>query len=61
MERAKYRCTLAVGVGEEEGRLSSMPQGCPWSMLFLSVQLMPWVRQMRQLAPSVLVRLLADD
>ena len=35
--------------------------GCPWSMLFLAVQLMPWVIEMRDLAPCVRVRILADD
>ena len=51
---------LAGGFGKPFKKRCSIPQGCPWSMLFIAILLRPLILLTKQ--PGVIVtRILADD
>eukprot|EP00969_Alexandrium_andersonii_P303432 13414272-Alexandrium_andersonii.AAC.1 len=49
------------GVGELVTRRASIPQGCPFSMLGISLLFVPWVRGVRDFFSNSMPRVLADD
>jgi hypothetical protein len=53
-----YNC-LAGGLGTPYVRRCGIPQGCPFSMMFVALLMRPWIIMMR--AASVTAVLLADD
>ena len=50
---------IAGTVGEGHVDRCSLPQGCPFSMVFIGLLMVPWVRLMRCM--NVIPRCLADD
>ena len=58
-EKAAIRHILGDSLGEHHFHRCGIPQGCPFSMLFITMMLAPWARQMAQY--QVQPRCLADD
>ena len=48
-----------IFIGGRGNEIAGIPQGCPWSMMFLSLILRPWLLQQRQF--GLHPRILADD
>ncbi len=53
--------SLANGLGKPYKKICSIPQGCPFSMLFISLLLRPLVLFVEFTCPNVTIRILADD
>ena len=53
------RNTVAGGLGVPYRKRTSVPQGCPFSMMFTALLMRPWLLMMREM--SVVPRVLADD
>eukprot|EP00969_Alexandrium_andersonii_P183480 8107439-Alexandrium_andersonii.AAC.1 len=51
----------SLGVGAAKRRVASIPQGCPFSMLFLGFLKAAWISAVREVEPSAVPRSLADD
>ena len=54
-----YNC-LAGGVGTPYRRKCGIPQGCPFSMMFVALIMRPWIIKMRSIG-NVYAFILADD
>ena len=52
---------LAGGYGQPYFKSCSIPQGCPFSMLFMSLLLTALSRMIKQCFPAIVIRFLADD
>eukprot|EP00969_Alexandrium_andersonii_P150353 6648729-Alexandrium_andersonii.AAC.1 len=61
MEALRVRGVYARSVGAPADRQAAIPQGCPWSMTFLSALMTVWARALRRLCPAAIPRALADD
>eukprot|EP00969_Alexandrium_andersonii_P115365 5102020-Alexandrium_andersonii.AAC.1 len=61
MERALCIPIYASGVGSPKPRRCAIPQGCPFSMLFLSLLTTVWLAAVRQQHQGVFARVLTDD
>eukprot|EP00973_Karenia_brevis_P044352 6143632-Karenia_brevis.AAC.1 len=58
-EQAWIYNSFGGNIGQAHRHACGIPQGCPLSMVFISLLLRAWIIQMRQL--SVQARTLADD
>eukprot|EP00969_Alexandrium_andersonii_P125014 5525732-Alexandrium_andersonii.AAC.1 len=51
----------ATGVGAFHSRKCSIPQGCPWSMCFLTLLMTGWVRLLQHEDQRAVLKMLAGD
>eukprot|EP00969_Alexandrium_andersonii_P370575 15477569-Alexandrium_andersonii.AAC.1 len=58
-ESVAYRNSLCGGLGEAYTKACSIPQGCPWSMLFAAYIMRPWIARVKSF--GAFPRVLADD
>jgi hypothetical protein len=58
-DAVEVRTALALGLGRPRRRQLSIPQGCPWSNVFLALLMRPLLGRLRK--HQVIPRLLADD
>ena len=58
--KVRVRFKLAAGLGEPWTRDCGIPQGCPWSMMFIVALYLPWCRYLHEL-PEVTPQLYADN
>jgi hypothetical protein len=59
IDAIKVRYQVGQTVGNPHHDLTSIPQGCPFSMTMVALIMIPWIRKMR--AMEVSPRVLADD
>ena len=59
MENMVVRNTIGKGIGQPYTRRCGIPQGSPLSMMFIALQMRPWVIAMRGI--GAIPRILADD
>ena len=57
----KVHNTIAKGIGQAFSRKCGIPQGCPFSMMFSSLTMKPWMMQCKSTSPSIVPKILADD
>ena len=58
-ENLAVRNLIGGGIGKPYKKPTSIPQGCPLSMMFTSMMLAPWIDRMGELGVCPIV--LADD